>query len=530
MGLINDIFASEDSMNRIFIKMAVVSALLLTYTSGSSATEFDPIVDESETIGVFAPRGTIGPLAGVLTFTEAHAKCLSTAPLSTEQSSISNTDYRETYKDCMADYVPFKDSGAGLSGSCPSNTVSWSMCSSTLPSASDGISFTAKNTFNTSNYEGYANFECSGGQWQYVSGGCSTAVQSCEDGLIVDWGVTTPVWADDKSSTVFVDKFGVTRHSPKDRCYARMNSALSGELVTTKATAAEMVDPSLYNLNGSVSAQRCFNGEWLGEESKMPPSCTYVPKSCKATTYSHAKGCSFDLPSGTHDFVFESKSPLPQNSVGGVVAHCWDGEWEIKSSSCEQSCESNVDAHTWKPSDNSLSQVCNHAALSYSDRIVPGSVFTIQNQTPGLNGSASYSCQNGSLVRDAEYCEPLSCDSLPSNNWVGGDGSVCSHPTLVGTYPHGETILRKVGDFFSAISGEISYKCELGNFVVTESSCGFNEVSEPPLCYADGVDAGTAPGFDPGNGSVCKGIGTEYDNGLCCSTNSANQRICSYVP
>lgn len=516
-------------MKNMILKLAVVTALSSLANGVSAYTP--PIYTDADVSGVFAPKGTIGPLANTLSITEAHVECMKLAPLSTDSPDVgTNSDFRETYKQCMADYVPFRLAGIGQSGSCPTNQVSWGECAATLPASGDGSLFNAENTFDTDKFEGFANFQCSGGQWQYVSGGCSAAVQSCEDGLIVDWGVTTPLWADESAATVFVDKFGVPRHTPKDRCYSRMSDALSGELVVVKPTSNEMPEPSLYDLGSSQSAQRCFNGEWLGEPSEQAPSCKYVPKSCEATTYDHTKGCTFNLPSGAHDSVFESKSPLPQNSVGGVVAHCWDGEWEIKSSSCEQSCESSVSAHTWETGLDSVSEVCSHSSANYSARISPGSVFSIQNQTAGLNGSASYSCQNGTLVRDAQYCEPLSCDSLPSNTWTGGSGEVCSHPRVGGTYSHGQEITRVVGDAFSENSGSIKYRCSFGEFEVLLSECDASDVNVDPICYADGVDPGTAPGYDPIFPDICPGIGTEYENGMCCSDNGPLGKRCSYVP
>ena len=71
-------------------------------------------------------------------------------------------------------------------------------------------------------------------------GGCSRAANKCKEGEVVSWPVTTPLWADPDINTPFVDKFGITRHSPKGSCYASMPEVPSGKILSPKPTIAEM--------------------------------------------------------------------------------------------------------------------------------------------------------------------------------------------------------------------------------------------------------------------------------------------------
>jgi hypothetical protein len=501
-----------------YIIFLMVSALSMA-SNIAVASSFDDFTT-SDVVGMFAAQGTVGPLANTKTMTQAHAICVNKTPSGDKKVSSFDADYYSSYKVCMALYVPFKVTGQGEAGTCATTTVSWGECSASLATAPDGTSFSLRNEFNTVEYEGFSNFICSSSQWQYISGGCSRAAKECDNGLVVSWGVTSPLWADESSTTVFVDRFGTNRHTPKPRCYSKMPSVPSGKLLISKPTVPEVAIPQEYNLISGSSPNRCFNGEWLPEPASGADVCEYIPKSCQAKSYQHPGGCGFSLPSGAHDQVFVSSTPTPQNSVGGVQAHCWDGNWEVKTTSCALSCDSSVPENSWVSGIAGVDRSCKHVAKNYGQRIAPGTSLLINNEVSGMDGNVSYTCSsNGAVVNNSEQCNPKGCVNLPAGTWAQG-GTVCEHPQLVGSYLHGQKISQQVGDIFSVSQGSVSYVCKYGFFEI-EGGTSLCRASPP----ADNVCYGIGSTADP---SACLSGGVIYPGGLCCLV-TANGNECYAV-
>jgi hypothetical protein len=484
----------------------MVSALSLA-SNIAVASSFDDFTT-SDVVGMFAAQGTVGPLANTKTMTQAHAICVNKTPSGDKKVSSFDADYYSSYKVCMALYVPFKVTGQGEAGTCATTTVSWGECSASLATAPDGTSFSLRNEFNTVEYEGFSNFICSSSQWKYISGGCSRAAKECDNGLVVSWGVTSPLWADESSTTVFVDRFGTNRHTPKSRCYSKMPSVPSGKLLISKPTVPEVAIPQEYNLISGSSPNRCFNGEWLPEPASGADVCEYIPKTCQAKSYQHPGGCGFSLPSGAHDQVFVSSTPTPQNSVGGVQAHCWDGNWEVKTTSCALSCDSSVPERSWVSGIAGVDRSCKHVAKNYGQRIAPGTSLLINNEVSGMDGNVSYTCSsNGVVVNNSEQCNPKGCVNLPAGTWTQG-GKTCAHPQLTGSYLHGQEISQQVGDMFSATKGSISYVCKYGAFEVKSGTALCEEESQ-----VDGMCYGFGSPVDP---TACLSGGVIYPDGFCC--------------
>jgi hypothetical protein len=479
----------------------------------------------SSVMGMFQNPGYTGPQANTLTVSEAHRTCAASLPSGDKLTESYDSDYYDSYKGCMSQYVPFRVSGQGLPGSCSSRTVSWGECSATLPPMREGTTFTAQSTFGSSDFEGFATFKCSGSEISYLSGGCTAVVQPCEEGQVVEWDVTSPLWADENSTPVFTDRFGVVRHTPKDKCYARMPGALSGEYVRTPPTVNEMKEPARYNFGTSQSGQRCFNEEWLPED---PQNCNYIPRTCEAMVYEHPTGCTYEIPAGEHDEVFNSNSPQPQNSVGSVQAHCWDGNWEIKSSSCALSCEQSIPAATWEAdpdiweTSGTTARSCTHSVQGFAERIPPGVSHVISNEAQGMNGSASYSCDNGNIVQTSTLCNPDACDNqIEANSWSSEDGlAACSHPSFPAKSPfsHGDTSEANYygtnigADDATDTEGAIYYKCEFGEVLVDDSYC-LRAVGPVGICHS----AGVTPPDNPGAPDICNRTGYTFENQMCCT-------------
>jgi hypothetical protein len=487
----------KSTLYGLFIGSALGTLSLSAFAQQSSFTT-------SDVLGMFANQGVVGSRANTLTVSEAHRTCIATMSSGEQSASKFDGDGHAAYKSCMADYVPFKLTGTGGSGACPSMSVSWGECGADLPAQPDGSLFSAKNSVDATNFEGFANFQCSGGQWEYTNGGCSRAVSKCEDGEIVSWGVTSPLWADDSRATVFVDRFGVERHTPKAHCVASMPESLSGKLVIAKPTIPEMEEPERYDMAASQAPNRCFNKEWLMEPGSGVTRCDYIPKSCPAKVYKHPTGCEYALPAGQHDEVYASSRPQPENSIGGIQAHCWDGEWEIKTATCTLSCAPSVPAYDWSSGVSGVDRMCHHDSQSYPTRLAPGTNLFIENSTAGMSGSAGYVCDNGTLKRTNEACAPKGCDGLPSGSWTE-NGQTCSHPGLPGNYQHGQTVVQQVGDLFAESSGQASYICKYGQFelVSGSESCKLNN-NDDTICDATGE-------------TTCPANSIAYPGGICCT-------------
>ena len=434
-------------------------------------------ISPNEVIGKFAPLGYIGPRAGEKTMSEAHVTCLSETPNGATSFGNNNrgteSDFYTAYKECMKVYVPFRGEGQGEAGSCSVSGVTWGQCSASVPALANGQTATLRHE-GSDKFEGNATFRCEEGTVKFQTGGCSTVADSCEAGQSVYWGVTFPLWADDDPSTIHLDKYGLPRHTPKASCGAEMGEARSGELVVAQATVPETSPADRYNVGAAQSPQRCFNNEFIREPGSGVETCEYIPRDCSATVYNHPNGCSFNIPALSHDQIFNSSNPLPENSVGALEAYCWDGDVEIKAATCQPSCEPTIAAYQWDADylpnllGSSEPRQCGHSEIVQAARIAPSTDLRIDNETDGLIGEAVYTCESGVLGLTSENCKPQNCEGIPSNSW--GESEVCSHENIDTTLLHGEQYVIKQGTPFVGTS-EIAYSCDHGTISVDYAIC-----------------------------------------------------------
>lgn len=485
-----------------------MNAIKKTTVTMLMALAFSPAIAQqdfnfNDVVGMFSDTSHVGPNAGTATVGEAHFDCMSRMPDAAQESrGITSTAY-EDYRSCMADYVPFKVPGDGDVGSCASQTVTWGQCSATLPSIPGGASFSVRNTLDPENYEGFASFQCSDGNITYQSGGCSRAVNECDAGEVVNWPVTYPSWAQENPSEVYEDKFGHSRHTPKDRCYSRMPGALSGFLTQARGTTPEIADPNRYVVGAAEAPKRCFDGEWLDEPGSGPTNCEYIPKNCEATTFETPRGCTFELPDGEHDEIFNDSNPNPQNSEGFVVAYCWDGEWEIRNQSCILSCEASVSSRSWSGDDP---RSCGHGQRSLPNRLPPGGTMIVNNNVSGMDGSTVYACDDGVLDVSSDSCEPQSCDGVSAYSWSGSGGAQCSHSARSKSDSHGATYTVNVGSLTSEARGYAEHRCSYGEWSVISDYCAANQID---ICR-----------YEPGTSTrlECQNAGGSYNDATetCC--------------
>jgi hypothetical protein len=491
--------------------------------------------------GQFAPVGYIGVNAHTLTMIEAHTVCLNEAGVGYTGADVTTASFESTYRLCMRDYTPFRSSGEGVGGDCPTQPVTWGQCAGVVNSGYQGLSSFVRNTTETDDYEGYANFMCVANNWVYLSGGCSRTADVCESGLVTQWGVTSPLWADIDPDTVYTDKYGQARHRPKANCAAEMERAFSGDYVQQKITSPETDFNRYYSK--SNAPLRCFDGNWIREPIDGG-NCIYTPKSCKAQAVSY-NGCGFDIPALEHDEVYVDSTPNPYRSVGHAEAYCFDGELTVKSRSCQLSCESSFPARIWSPENGADTGQCNHSNFTSPLRMSPGSTRLIDNEDTGMAGNITYSCENGETSAVSSTCKPKPCEGIPSASWTGSDGSTCSHSNVVGFWEDEETVNKSSDNDKFVSSGSISYICENGSMQKTGSICErgntvlpciSHEIELPPEDDTPSSVGGEEPPYgEPVYLDVCESMfGSDYVKvgGGCCQVNatSGGLRTCYSIP
>ena len=512
---------------------SVVSILLIGLSQYALAEDSAP--------GQFEPVGYTGVSASTLTMIDAHTVCLNEAGVGYTGADVTTSSFEDTYRLCMRDYTPFRSSGEGVGGDCPTQAVTWGQCGGVVNSGYQGLSSFVRNTSETDDYEGYANFMCVANNWSYLSGGCSRTADVCESGLVTQWGVTSPLWADIDPSTVFTDKYGQIRHRPKANCAAEMELAFSGSYVQQSVTLPE-TDLDLYNPQSNAPF-RCFDGNWLREPIDAG-NCDYIPKTCAAQSVNYS-GCGFDIPALEHDEIYVDSTPNPFRSIGHAEAYCFDGELTIKSRSCQLSCESNFPSRQWLPESGTDAGQCVHSNLTSPLRMSPGSQRLIDNEATGMVGNLTYSCDNGSVSATSSECKPQPCEGISSTSWTGTDGSTCNHTNVIGFWENGETVNKDSDNDPFISSGFASYICENGNMNRTGSICEdaldvlpcvSHQIDLPPEDGTPPTVGGETPPFgEQPYSDVCEdtfGGGYRLLNGSCCSVirRTGGLGICYKLP
>lgn len=512
---------------------SLISVLIIGLSQYALAEELAP--------GQFAPVGYIGVSANTLTMIEAHTICLNEAGVGYTGAEVTTSSFEDTYRICMRDYTPFRSSGEGIGGDCLTQAVTWGQCGGVVNSGYQGLSSFVRNTSDTDDYEGYANFMCVANNWVYLSGGCSRSSDVCESGLVTQWGVTSPLWADIDPSTIYTDKYGQVRHRPKTNCAAKMDRVFSGEYIQQSVTSPE-TEFNRYN-SQSNAPFRCFDGNWLREPIDGG-NCNYTPKTCAAQSVDY-NGCGFDIPALEHDEIYVDSTPNPFRSVGHAEAYCFDGELTIKSRSCQLSCEASFPSRQWLPESGANNGQCTHSNFTSPLRMSPGSQRLIDNEVAGMEGNITYSCANGSISATSSKCKPKSCEGIPAESWTGNDGSTCNHTNVTGFWEDGETVNKESDNDPFTSSGVAAYVCENGNMNRTSTICELppdvlpcvsHEIYLPPEDDTPPtVGGGTPPIDEPPYIDICEdAFGSNYMNinGGCCRRNDGGRSlgICYKLP
>jgi hypothetical protein len=492
-------------------KSLLLSMMLLCTWSGG-------VFSAENIIGAFS--GVAGVYAGTKTLSEAHAICLSEQSASIDVANASTSDQYNQYKQCMAKYTPFKDVGSDLPSACSAQSVTWGNCSALTGSSSNGDVLSLISD-KSNGYEGQANFVCSNGELSYVSGTCQQVTVGCDSGL-VQWDVTFPKWASPNGYDY--DKYGSKRHADKEKCKALVPADDSGKHRTSSLDLSLMSDKS-YSDGTYYSV--CFNNERIKDKENVS-SCNYTPKACKAKVYTNANGCGFNLPQAPHDTIFNGSVSSPYMAKGNIQAYCWDGEWEVKSATCLKGCSLDAPETTWDSSPLASKQ-CKHSAKNNSTMIQDGAIYTLTNETQGLEGSTVRSCNNGVLKIENQTCTPKPCYTTVIDKTIVSGGNVCQFKgqTSGGVFGDESTLKYTYRDHIlnADVISTVNVKCELGEWVITGESCGKSE----SICKNSANNGGN--GGNGGNGqSEC--VSGNYGNynleigGRCCRYDTNGNLSC----
>jgi hypothetical protein len=457
---------------------------------------------EGTEIGQFAPQGYIGALANQLSITEAHLECSQND--STQTYIESDSDQFASYKLCMSKYVPFKNLNLEKLDTCPETVVTWGACSAQVGATPYAATVSVKNEIDSGNYEGSAVLFCGkSGSYTVQSGGCARAVKECNAGQLVEWPVTSPVWAQASPEYTYTDKYGRPRNLPKGSCKARMGYAFSGEIAMTYITSPE-TNFSRYEPT-SKTQRRCFDQAWLDEDNKGSlSSCDYIPRSCAAKQVT-ANGCNFNIPALSHDQIFKGSPSSPAKSTGSVEAYCFDGVVEIIEATCDKSCDPNVASRNWTAGNSLGGKICKHEAFTNGSRIPSGVSVVGENITTGLIGYLEHTCSDGTLSVTGEQCIPDSCQGLNPLSW--GAGGMCTHTAITGLdLSDGDTYEVGATQNIFQSQGSVKYECSFGEMKVVSSTCN-----------AVNVQYCTDASIDPEGASCDIASGKEFTvDGKCC--------------
>lgn len=377
-----------------------------------------------------------------------------------DTGSLTNYQY---WVACMKGFFPFVKDKNEDSLSCGSVNVTWGgNCKALIGEGNDFDIIDVHHESSGDEYQGVASFECINNKWKYVDGTCLDTPDICgPDPTVIEWPVTSPSWA-------VQGNVNESHYDPKPNCATLISGEyLSGTLLTDLTlTAPPMGLDEIGNYDSELSTQntyfRCFNGEWLLDETKNP-QCVYHPKSCSEQNYVTSDGCTFQLPEIPSGQNVTVTSPFPDKSTGYVTASCFDGNIEIVSESCQLSCINQRSANSWTGKDV---EACSHPVLNSLERTAPDSILSIENTNDKMSGEYSWKCNDGFFEYEGKSCFPNNCNQgVPANNYVGidldtGASNTCSHPALTDTIAHNNLVSISTNSVDK--TGSKHYRCSYG--------------------------------------------------------------------
>lgn len=326
-----------------------------------------------------------------------------------------------------------------VSKKCLAQALSWNVagniCDSNISTLADGASIAVAD--NSGPYQGSVTASCNSGDIVLTSPACVPATLPCA-AATVNWTVS-----------------------------GKNCSAAVGAL-THLATSA--VTDSTSPQTGAATIT-CNNGT-------LTPSATSCYNECTGTALPWLTNCSGTSTTAQHNASQLLSDPLALPSdqwSGNATATCNDGTWALSGTSCaytNKNCTGGT--QSWTISGRNCSGAL--AALTHG---TSGSATDSSNGVPpdGI-GSASYSCNDGTLTMGAATCGQSQCPAS-TQNWTVS-GANCSFAQ--GVMNHSD--VTTVNDTVATATGAATLTCTNGTVTQSATSC-----VDAPVCAAGSAES-----------------------------------------
>ena len=392
--------------------------------------------------------------------------------------------------------------GGQCNARCPGVTRSWTVgddsCTDALDGGPHGSSRSASD--NSGSARGRASYLCSDGNWLEQPG--STCERQCRSTTHA-WSVgsaecearidTLPSgWSDSADDDTYPDT-GTARYACEDGAWKGPESASCH-----KGCAGETIDGCVLTdtvhdddkegacAKGSGSCEyRCNNGTWEKRSNSCPVDCDAATVTWKVGSDTGRDTCSASVAKGSHGDEKTAQDGTDPTR-GSATFQCEYGVWKERSgSSCGRECsESDVswgkgtekctatraetphgstltvmdgdysktgsatymcnDGEFGEPTDASCHAGCAGETVSgckLSNKVHGGKSGAC---LPNYTDSCAYSCDDGKWGKDSNTCVlptyTVTCNPVPTNGRISGDGFTCPGGVQRETVPVGTTV------------------------------------------------------------------------------------------
>lgn len=182
-----------------------------------------------------------------------------------------------------------------------------------------------------------------------------------------------------------------------------------------------------------------------------------------------SKSCANTIPAGsyTHNEVVSLGSSF--NNTGSATFKCdgYTGNWVKQSGSCLLDCNSSA---SWGSGLSKSGVNKTNMCQANPGRVPHQSTGNMTSTSTGTSGSATYSCNNGTLSLSNESCN-LDCDAdeVSWGAYCGGNASSIDH-TMTTIVNHTKRTSYK---YDSSISGAVNLRCNDGSLTEISSTCDY---------------------------------------------------------
>ncbi len=385
-------------------------------------------------------------------------------------------------------------SGSCNVATCSATSVSWGAgCTANLPVGNHGANTPTSST--ASSHTGNATYACTNGSYSLNSGSSCRAYNTCAAGSS-SWGPNNycagsySALGHGQSQNFGNSRTGYTggaTASCSDGTLTFSNQSCGGNPCTSSRTtwASGSCGGNVPTIDSGTSTtvtndQSGYTGsagvscEGAVLTASGSPTCNANP--CTGTFLSWGGNCGANFPS-TASSTTQSRGNVFTGYTGGADFQCFAGSWAYASGYCTANpCD--AQRGTW------ASCGANVPALN------SGQTSSPSNDVGGYSGSATFSCNAGSLSASGESCSANACPAS-RGNWGSCGVNV---PQL----NSGQS--ANYGSDVAGYSGSATFSCSAGTRSISNDSCSANSCPSTTLSWGDGCSAAatnTASGQAP---------------------------------